>query len=115
MHLDSEVSRLGDGISVVTVKGRLTLGSRLSLFEAQLNSLIESGADRIILDLARVEYADSSGMGVLLHAVGVMRNKHQKMIFAGPNESLLKFFELTNTTPLLSIAPDLDAAIQQLR
>ena len=115
MQLDSEVLRLEDGIVVLVLKGRLTLGSRLSLTEAQINSLLQEGANRVVLDVAHVDYADSAGLGVLLHAAGMQRTGGGKLVIAGPNETVRKLFELTNTTPLLTIAPTLDDAIQLLQ
>ena len=115
MQLESEVLQLEDGIVVVALKGRLTLGTRLSLAEAQINSALKEGATKLILDLEEVDYADSAGLGVLLHAAGIMRSRPGKLVLAAPNETLHKLFELTNTTQLLTIVPNRDAAIEALR
>ncbi len=84
--LETEVLKIEGDIHVVALKGRLTLGSRLSLLEAEINTLADNGARKIILDLENIEYADSSALGVLLHASGAVRAKGGKLLLAAPNE-----------------------------
>jgi anti-anti-sigma factor len=112
--LESEVIKVEGGIVVVDLKGRLTLGSRLSQLEAEITTLANGGANKVILDLANVEYADSSALGVLLHASAAVRAKGGEMVLAAPNQRIQDLFKLTNTTQLLATYPDRAASIAHL-
>jgi anti-sigma B factor antagonist len=112
--LESEVLQIEGGIVVVALKGRLTLGSRLSLLEAEINTLANSGAPKVILDLEHIEYADSAALGILLHASGAVRSKGGQLLLAAPNERLQDLFKLTNTAQLLTTFPNRAACISQL-
>jgi len=68
MQLESEVIQAEGGVVVVALKGRLIAGPRLTIAEAQVKSIIKQGATRLVLDLAQVEHADSSGFCLILHA-----------------------------------------------
>lgn len=114
MQLTSEVIRIEGGIVVVAVSGRLTLGSRMSLLEAEIVSLLDSGARKIILDLENVDYADSAALGVLLHATSSARVKGGQLVLSAPNQRLLNLFNLTNTVQLLTICPDRAACVAHL-
>jgi anti-sigma B factor antagonist len=114
MQLETEVLKIEGDIVVVALKGRLTLGSRLSLLEAEINTLADQGTLKVILDLENVEYADSSALGVLLHASGAVRTKGGKLLLAAPNQRLRELFKLTNTTDLLTSYPDRATCIAQL-
>ncbi len=103
--LETEVLKIEGDIHVVALKGRLTLGSRLSLLEAEIDTLAGSGARKIILDLENIEYADSASLGVLLHATSAVRAKGGTLLLAAPNERLRDLFKLTNTTDLLPSYP----------
>ena len=111
--LESEILKIEGDIHLVTLKGRLTLGSRLSLLEAEVNTLADNGSKKIILDLENVEYADSAALGVLLHATSTVRSKGGKLVLAAPNERLRDLFKLTNTEQLLTICPSRAACISQ--
>ena len=58
-----------DGVAVVALNGRLTLGGEVETFRDQMEALLASGQTRVALDLREVDYIDSSGLGclVLLH------------------------------------------------
>lgn len=112
--LESEVIKVEGGIVILELKGRLTLGSRLSLLEAEVATLANSGATKIILDVEKIEYADSSALGVLLHASGAVRSKGGQLLLAAPNQRMLDLFKLTNTTQLLASYPDRATCIAQL-
>ena len=114
MQLESEILKVEGGIVVVAAKGRLTLGTRLSLLEAEINTLANDGSLRIILDLEQVEYADSAALGVLLHASSAVKAKGGKLILAAPNQRLQDLFKLTNTLPLLATSTDRASGISQL-
>lgn len=111
--LETEVLKIEGDIDVVALKGRLTLGSRLSLLEAEINTLADKGARKIVLDLEHIEYADSAALGVLLHASSAVRAKGGKLLLAAPNERLLDLFKLTNTTQLLPSYPTRADCISQ--
>jgi len=56
------------GVTIVDAGGKLTLGEGTCVFREKLHELIESGARRILLNLADVTYIDSSGIGELVAA-----------------------------------------------
>ena len=112
--LETEVTRIEGGITVMALRGRLTLGSRLSQFEAEVKSLANSGTLKIVLDLAGIEYADSAALGVLLHSTGYLKTKGGCLVLVGLAQRLQDLFVLTNTMPLLNVSPDRASAIAQL-
>jgi anti-sigma B factor antagonist len=114
MPLESEITRIEGGIVIVALTGRLTLGSRLSLLDAEVTKLANDGNLKVILDLEHIEYADSSALGVLLHASGVVRDKGGELLLAAPNQRLKDLFALTNTSQLLISYPDRAACIAHL-
>jgi anti-sigma B factor antagonist len=112
--LETEVLKIEGDIVVVVLRGRLTLGSRLSLLEAEINTLADNGARKVVLDLENIEYADSAALGVLLHASGAVRSKGGKLLLAAPNQRLQDLFKLTNTTELLTSCPSRAHCISEL-
>jgi anti-sigma B factor antagonist len=58
-------ARAGDGIIITELAGDLDIASAPALRE-QLLSLLWPGSSRLIIDLSRVTYCDSSGLAVLV-------------------------------------------------
>jgi len=94
------ISRLsGDGTVVLEMRGELDIASASQL-EAEIRA-VESEGGRLILDLSRLEFIDSSGMRILLaaasrakannHGVGIRRAQpavHRVFEIAGLSDSL---------------------------
>ncbi len=57
-----------DGVTVLTLSGRLVLGEPTRQFRATIRDLITQGKTNILLNLHDVQYIDSSGLGDLTTA-----------------------------------------------
>ena len=57
-----EERAVGD-VVVLDLKGKITLGEGDELLKAKVNSLVNQGQKKIVLNLADVPYIDSAGLG----------------------------------------------------
>ena len=57
-----EERTVGD-VMVLDVKGRITLGEGDEILKDKVNSLLNQGQKKIVLNLAEVPYIDSAGPG----------------------------------------------------
>ncbi len=55
-----------DGVKIVKLAGRLSMGPALDRFNSTMNELLGQGHAKIILDLEGVPTIDSSGIGMLV-------------------------------------------------
>jgi anti-sigma B factor antagonist len=60
-----EERAVGD-VVVLDLKGRVTLGDGDELLKDKVNSLINRGFKKIVLNLAEVPYVDSAGLGEIV-------------------------------------------------
>src|SRR5437660_12818853 len=68
-------TRKVDGVIVVDMSGRLTIGEPVLLLRETLRVQVNDGIRQIILNLGDVSYIDSSGLGELVSAYTTVRNK----------------------------------------
>jgi anti-sigma B factor antagonist len=61
-------SREVDGVSVVTLDGRIVLGDESNALRVKLKSLIAEGKKQIVLNMDNIKYIDSAGLGILVAA-----------------------------------------------
>jgi anti-sigma B factor antagonist len=61
-------------VTVVDVKGRIVLGDEIGNLRKAVHNLVDEGKKRIILNLAAVDYIDSSGVGELVGCYTTLRN-----------------------------------------
>jgi len=60
-----EERAVGD-VLILDVKGRITLGEGDELLKDKVNSLLNQGRRKIVLNLAEVPYIDSAGLGEIV-------------------------------------------------
>ena len=60
-----EQRAVGD-VTVLDLKGRVTLGEGDELLKDKVNSLLNQGLKKIVLNLADVPYIDSAGLGEIV-------------------------------------------------
>jgi anti-sigma B factor antagonist len=65
MSLEIE-HREREGISLMDLKGRITLGDEVSLFRDAFEKLAEQQKPKLILNMQHVDYVDSTGLGALV-------------------------------------------------
>jgi anti-sigma B factor antagonist len=63
MQIDQRV--VGD-VMVLDLKGRITMGEGDELLKDKVNSLVNQGHKKIVLNLAEVPYIDSAGLGEIV-------------------------------------------------
>jgi anti-sigma B factor antagonist len=60
-----EERQVGDAV-ILDAIGRMTLGDGDQLFKDKIYSLVQQGHTHIVLNLARVSYLDSAGLGAIV-------------------------------------------------
>jgi anti-sigma B factor antagonist len=89
-----------DGIAVLDLTGRITLGDESNQLRTKIKDLLGKGKTRLILNLADVSYIDSAGLGTLV--AGYTSAQSQ-----GGNVKLVnltkRFKEQLNITKLVTI------------
>ncbi|OFV91042.1 MAG: anti-anti-sigma factor [Acidobacteria bacterium RIFCSPLOWO2_12_FULL_65_11] len=63
MHIDERT--VGD-VMVLDLKGKITLGEGDELLKDKVNSLVNQGHKKILLNLGGVPYVDSAGLGEIV-------------------------------------------------
>lgn len=92
--------RNADGIYLLALRGRLVLGDESSGFRSAVENLLSSGATKIVVNLAGVNYVDSAGLGALIeaHRNAKAKGGHLKLSNLGP-----KFKQALELARLLAI------------
>ena len=68
-------SREVDGVTVLDLSGRITLGEGSVQLRDAIRDLISKGQKKILLNLGDVNYIDSSGLGEMVSAYTTARNQ----------------------------------------
>jgi anti-sigma B factor antagonist len=91
------------GVVVVKVDGQLIVGNRHELKDL-IQSALDGGARRLLIDFSGTGYIDSSGLGALVSISKRVREAGGELRLSGLNEDLRSLFELTKLDTLFTIS-----------
>ncbi len=94
----------------------LEVGGEVDVYTAprlreRLVELVEGGARSVIVDLSRVEFLDSTGLGVLVGALKRLRAAGGSLRLVCGQERLLKIFRITALDRVFSLFDTVEAAV----
>lgn len=109
--MDLEITpELREGFLILHLEGELDTYNC-----GQLRSAIVERADqgqyRIIVDMARVDYIDSTGLGSLVGGLKRVSEHGGEMRIVCHNPQIVKVFEITGLDRIFSIYPTLEKAL----
>jgi len=89
-----------DGVSVVTLDGRIVLGEESTSLREKLKSMLAEGKKKIVLNMTNIKYIDSSGLGTLVAAHVSAKTQGASVRLCNLGE---KFHEVMQITKLLTV------------
>jgi anti-sigma B factor antagonist len=111
MILEAEFQPVDLTTAVFRLTGRMTLGMRLREVESKISEVAGHGINKLILDLSGIEFLDSAGLGVLMILYGNMKVRGGQFRVVAPAAKVLEVFKMTHTDSILTIDPNLEAAL----
>ena len=91
----------GDGRAVVVLRGELDVADAASVAAAL--TAVAACARELIVDLAGLEFIDSSGLAALLLARKQARKAGGDLLLAGPQDQVLRVLAATRLTGVFSV------------
>ncbi len=98
-----------DGVAVLVAEGRVNMVTAPE-FRRQVQLLVNGGNARVAVDLAAVDFMDSSGLGALVSGLKTARTAGGDLRLASASEQVSSVLRLTNLDRILSMHATVDDA-----
>lgn len=95
-----------EGITVLDISGRITLGEGNIMLREIVQGLVEKGNKNVLLNLGEVEYVDSAGIGELVRSFTTIRKQGGQMKLVNLNKKVQDLLEATNLHRVFDIHKD---------
>ena len=109
MNLELETDKRGDR-SVVTLRGEIDVYTAPRLRQALID-LVSQGATDIVVDMDKVDFLDSTGLGVLVGGLKRVRAHDGSLRLVCTQERILKIFRITGLTKVFPIHASVEEAV----
>lgn len=105
--------KMMEDVRIISISGRIDTIASKDL-EAKLNERIEEKIEKIIINLAKVDYISSVGLRVLLAALKKQRLNQGSLPLVSLQPFVQNIFKITGLDKIFQIFPTEDAAFQSL-
>ena len=104
-------SRQVDGITILDLSGRITLGEGSIVLREAVKELSAQGQKQILLNLGNVTYIDSSGIGELVGAFTSIRNAGGDLKLLNLTKKVHDLLQITKLYTVFDVWDDEASAI----
>ena len=105
-------TRQVDGVTIVDLSGRITLGEGSIILRDTVRDLIGKGNKKILLNLGDVNYIDSSGIGELVSAFTTVRNQGGELKLLNLTKKVHDLLQITKLYTVFDVKDDETAAVK---
>ena len=105
-------NRQVDGVTVVDMSGRITLGEGSVVLRDTIRDLVGKGQKKILLNLGDVTYIDSSGIGELVSAFTAVRRENGELKLLNLTKKVHDLLQITKLYTVFDIKDDEATAIK---
>src|SRR5690348_1198149 len=108
-------SRQVNGVTVVDMSGRITLGEGSVVLRDTIRDLLSKGQKKILLNLGNVTYIDSSGIGELVSAFTSVRNQGGELKLLKLTKKVHDLLQITKLYTVFDVKDDETTAIKSFK
>jgi anti-sigma B factor antagonist len=99
-------------IGVVEVKGSLVGGEETDELSNAVADFVEQGNKKLIIDLSKVDYLNSTAIGVLVKAHTTYKKHQGQVKLCGINKNINNIFVITKLTMVFDVCESRDDAMK---
>ena len=88
-------TRKTDDIVIIDVDGKILLGDGDVEIKEAVDNLLEQGQKKVLLNLGKVPYMDSAGLGELIRCFTALRKSGGHFKLLSPNPRIKDLFNIT--------------------
>jgi len=110
MSLDIQ-QREREGIAILDLKGRITMGHEAGALREKVSSLTAAGSTNIIANLAHVDYIDSTGLGAMVMCSTTVRKAGGNLKLENLNRRNIELLVMTKLATVFDLFTDEQDAV----
>jgi anti-sigma B factor antagonist len=97
--MDFDVKEIGQ-VNILSVKGNLMGGPETISIHDYVKELISQGKKQVVIDLSKVKWMNSSGLGTMMGCLTSLRNAKGDLKLSGVTEKVKSLFMITKLVTL---------------
>ena len=101
-----------DDTAVIELTGEVDGSAATVLTDAYQQAVADDTAQTVVLDFARVDYINSTGIALIVSVLAQARAQRRTVVASGLSEHYREIFDITRLSDFIEVFGDLDTALQ---
>ena len=101
-----------DGVTILAPKGKIMGGPDSTELHEKLRDLIKNNTKRVIIDLAEVDWMNSTGLGILISGLTTMRNSGGELKLSRVTDKIQSLLVITKLVTVFESHDSVGEAIK---
>lgn len=106
---------LKNEVAILTLRGALMGGPDSTALHEKVRSLIADGINKVVIDLAKVKWMNSSGLGALMACLTTLRNAGGELKLANATKKIESLLLITKLITVFETYGTVDRAVASFR
>ncbi len=102
-------------IMVLSPKGKIMGGPDATQMHDQLHEFISQGKKKVVIDLSKVDWMNSTGLGILISGLTTMRNSGGELKLANVTEKIQSLLTITKLITVFECHDSLEEAVESFK
>jgi len=107
--------RVEGDVAILEPKGKIMGGPDATLLHDKLHDYIDQNKKKVIIDLSKVEWMNSTGLGILISGLTTMRNNAGELKLAGITEKIESLLTITKLITVFDYYDNVDQALESFK
>jgi len=101
-----------NGVTVIEPRGKIMGGPESTELHDLLHDLIDQGKKKVVIDLSRVDWMNSTGLGLLISGLTTLRKSEGELKLANVTEKIQSLLTITKLVTIFKTYDTVDEAIK---
>jgi anti-sigma B factor antagonist len=98
-------------VVVMEMKGKVMGGPDATVFRDELKKHLDDGIRKVVIDLGKVDWMNSSGLGILIGGLTTVKNSTGEMKLARTTDKIQSLLMITKLVQVFDTYDSVEAAI----
>jgi anti-sigma B factor antagonist len=104
-----------DGVIILEPKGKIMGGPDATLLHDQLHEFIDQNKKKVVIDLAKVDWMNSTGLGILISGLTTLRNNGGELKLANVTEKIQSLLTITKLITVFECYDSIEEAVKSFK
>lgn len=100
-----------DGVTIIEPKGKIMGGPESTAMHDLLHDLIEQGKKSVVIDLGKVDWMNSTGLGLLISGLTTLRKSGGELKLANVTDKIQSLLTITKLVTIFKSYDSVEEAV----